>query len=108
MCTSNEDYQTPLIASAFVYRGGFQAQSGAYAKKFTDFLAEDTNDREAKAAEMVEQALSKETMIKVTPDATLMWRFLLGLGSHDLSVMREAIGMPTAVLGAALGLPFWR
>jgi predicted dehydrogenase len=29
------------------------------------------------------------------------------LGSHDLSAMREILGMPKSVLGASLGLPIW-
>jgi predicted dehydrogenase len=29
------------------------------------------------------------------------------LGSHDLSAMREIIGMPQSVLGASLNLPIW-
>lgn len=37
-----------------------------------------------------------------------MWRILGGLGSHDLSAMREALGMPNKVLGANLGYPFWK
>jgi predicted dehydrogenase len=28
-------------------------------------------------------------------------------GSHDLSAMRELVGMPTSVIGATLDLPFW-
>ncbi len=31
----------------------------------------------------------------------LPYRFLAGLGSHDLSLMREALGMPQRVLAAA-------
>jgi hypothetical protein len=37
-----------------------------------------------------------------------MLMVLGGLGSHDLSVMREGIGKPVAVLGASLGFPFWK
>jgi hypothetical protein len=29
------------------------------------------------------------------------------LGSHDLSAMREAVGMPQKVLGASMHLPIW-
>lgn len=37
-----------------------------------------------------------------------MWRILGGLGSHDLSVMREALGMPEKIVGSSLGFPFWK
>ena len=36
-----------------------------------------------------------------------MLALLGGLGSHDLSAMREAIGMPKSVLGARLQWPIW-
>lgn len=38
----------------------------------------------------------------LAPDSPLfgVYRFLTGLGSHDLSAMREALGMPAGVLGA--------
>ena len=36
-----------------------------------------------------------------------MLAILGGLGSHDLSAMREAIGMPRSVLGASLRWPLW-
>jgi predicted dehydrogenase len=32
---------------------------------------------------------------------------VLSLGSHDLSAMREIIGMPQQVLGASLQIPIW-
>ncbi|KAK1066028.1 hypothetical protein LTR33_011684 [Friedmanniomyces endolithicus] len=38
-----------------------------------------------------------------------MWSLLGSLGSHDLSVMREALGMPKSVLGCSIDAetPFW-
>lgn len=42
-----------------------------------------------------------------TPELIAQYRILGGLGSHDLSAMREALGMPDSVLGVSLGLPFW-
>ena len=86
----------------------FVSQSGTYPKRFTDFRPEDTKDKDAKAADILEQGLQKDSGVGVTPESTMMWRLLGGLGSHDLSVMREALGMPTAVIGASLGFPFWK
>lgn len=57
---------------------------------------------------MIAEAFEKDCGgILVTDNSTLMWRILAGLGSHDLSVMREALGMPDKVVGTSLGFPFW-
>lgn len=72
---------------------------------------------------MLEEALIRDYGVKVTPESKLMVRVLGGyvfwsadhdlcspyirLGSHDLSAMREIIGMPKSVLGASLGLQMW-
>jgi len=34
-------------------------------------------------------------------------RFLGGLGSHDLSAMREVLGMPEDVIAVHVAMPFW-
>ncbi|KAL1844756.1 hypothetical protein VTK73DRAFT_1849 [Phialemonium thermophilum] len=86
----------------------FVGQSGTFPRRFDDFRPEDTADKEARAAEMVRTALAEECGgVPVTAESTLMWRLLGGLGSHDLSVMREALGMPEKVVGSSLGFPFW-
>jgi hypothetical protein len=84
------------------------SQSGTYPKRFTDFRPEDTKDKDRIAADIVGEGLKMDCEVMVTPEATKMWRLLGSLGSHDLSAMREALGMPTAVLGSSLRLPFWR
>jgi hypothetical protein len=38
----------------------------------------------------------------------IMWRILGGLGTHDISAMREALGMHSNVLGVHMGFPFWK
>lgn len=40
-------------------------------------------------------------------ELTTFYQALGGLGSHDLSAMREALGMPERVLGVSVSLPFW-
>ncbi|KAJ9602608.1 hypothetical protein H2200_012801 [Cladophialophora chaetospira] len=85
----------------------FVAQSGTFPKVFTDFSPEIVQDKNDKASEIVHQALLVESGVAVTAESTRMWRLLGGLGSHDLSAMREALGMPQHVLGASLKLPFW-
>jgi hypothetical protein len=87
----------------------FVNQSGTFPKTFTDFTEGDTADKTKKAEEMVETALREECgHVPITPESTLMWRLFGGLGSHDLSVMREALGMPEKVVGSSLGFPFWK
>ena len=90
----------------------FVGQSGTFPKVFRDFRPEDTKESTSKTNELLEQTLTQELHIPNNPATALMWRHLGSLGSHDLSAMREALGLPTAVLGASLcctsGPPFWR
>lgn len=86
----------------------FVEQSGTFPKVFTDFSPEAVQDQKLKHDDIINQALAVDCGVPVTPDATRMWRLLGGLGSHDLSAMREALGMPEAVVGASLGSPFWK
>ncbi|SPJ71026.1 uncharacterized protein FTOL_00754 [Fusarium torulosum] len=85
----------------------FIDQSGTFPQRFNDFSDADIQDKDQRAKEMIHTALHKECGIAVTPESTRMWRLLGSLGSHDLSVMREALGMPQKVIGASLGYPFW-
>lgn len=86
----------------------FVGQSGTFPQKFNDFSDTDIQDKDQKAEEMIHTALHEECGIAVTPESTRMWRLLGSLGSHDLSVMREALGMPQKVIGTSLGYPFWK
>ncbi|KFY64281.1 hypothetical protein V496_03353 [Pseudogymnoascus sp. VKM F-4515 (FW-2607)] len=89
----------------------FVGQSGTFPKKFSDYRAEDSNELAKRTASILEQALTTELGIPTTPDTISAWRNLGSLGSHDLSAMREVLGMPTRVLGASLcsatPTPFW-
>lgn len=53
-------------------------------------------DRMARAARLVKEAIGD-----APPDIIAAYRLLLGLGSHDLSAMRELIGMPERVVSAS-------
>ena len=88
--------------------GYFIGQSGTFPMSITDIASEDVAEKEARAEEMVKRALEVEAGVEVTPESTRMWRLLGGLGSHDLSVMREVLGMPERVVGSSLGFPFWK
>ncbi|OAL54712.1 NAD(P)-binding protein [Pyrenochaeta sp. DS3sAY3a] len=85
----------------------FVSQSGTFPEKFTDISAEDTAERLERAQSMVKIALQECGNVDLTDASARMWRMFCGLGSHDLSAMRETLGMPTNVLGSSLQLPFW-
>ncbi|KAH7381170.1 hypothetical protein DE146DRAFT_278204 [Phaeosphaeria sp. MPI-PUGE-AT-0046c] len=81
------------------------AQSGMFPKRFDDFSEDDDQDRITRETDMHEQALREEFGVPVTSSSRLMLRVLGGLGTHDLSAMREILGMPESVAGAVLTLP---
>lgn len=90
----------------------FISQSCAFPKAFDDYHQDDTEELREKQCSDIKQALEIELGIPVTSETDTMWQMLSILGTHDLSAMREALGMPTGVIGAApcalTGPPFWR
>ncbi|KAH8803664.1 hypothetical protein F5884DRAFT_824453 [Xylogone sp. PMI_703] len=86
----------------------YVSQSGTFPKKFTDFTTQNIEEQKAAKEDIYRQAFVQEYGgISDTPQTRKMFDILAGLGSHDLSAMREALGMPTSVLGASLGYPMW-
>ncbi|KAI1385479.1 uncharacterized protein F4822DRAFT_413120 [Hypoxylon trugodes] len=83
----------------------FVDQSGTFPQKFSDFTEADTKDRLSREDDIHQQALEKEFGVPITPESRRMLRVLGGLGTHDLSAMREIIGMPKGVSGAMLTFP---
>ncbi|CAI6338816.1 unnamed protein product [Periconia digitata] len=83
----------------------FIGQSGTFPKRFDDCSEQDTQDRLARETDMLEQALREEFGVPVTQESKNMLRLLGGLGTHDLSAMREVLGMPDSVAGAVLTSP---
>lgn len=83
----------------------FIGQSITFPQTFNDCREE---DKEA----LHQKALQVELGVITTQERKTMWDYLSMLGSHDLSAMREIIGMPTGVIGfspcATPGSPFWR
>lgn len=63
-----------------------------------DFPAEAQQERQAIAKELFASALGSKVG---NPRDQRTWMLLNGLSSHDLSAMRELIGMPQKVLSAA-------
>lgn len=87
----------------------FTAQSGAFPAYFSDYPEEAKKERAAAVGEMFKQSLEIEMGVEVTEESRKAWSTLGSLGSHDLSAMREALGMPRKVLGCSLemGRGFW-
>jgi len=90
----------------------FIEQSGTYPRTFSDYREEDSEALRTQTRGDIEQALQAELGVTVTKETDTMWRMLSSLGSHDLSAMREILGMPKGVVGfspcATTGSPFWR
>ena len=86
----------------------FVAQSGTFRRRFTDFTKESTDDEHAREADLQEQALSKDMNITINDQTKFFHRVLGGLGSHDLSAMREIIGLPKRVIGTSNRFPMWQ
>lgn len=85
----------------------FVSQSGTFPKRFQDFQPEDSKDLRARGEEAVRTAF-EECDEQPTKTKQIFWRHLCGLGVHDISAMRELLGMPTGVSGASLNMPFWK
>jgi predicted dehydrogenase len=60
-----------------------------------DFPVGAQEDRLARATRLVQEAIGD-----VPPDIVRAYRLLLGLNSHDLSAMRELLGVPQRVVAA--------
>ncbi|HEX2281996.1 MAG TPA: Gfo/Idh/MocA family oxidoreductase [Thermomicrobiales bacterium] len=63
--------------------------------RFDDVPEEARLDRTARAERLVREAIGE-----APPDIVGAYRFLLGLNSHDISAMRELLGMPQGVVSA--------
>ncbi len=64
-------------------------------QRFDDVPEEAKEDRAARAERLVREAIGE-----APPDIIGAYRFLLGLNSHDISAMRELLGVPKRVIAA--------
>ncbi|KAK0261975.1 hypothetical protein LTR35_017756 [Friedmanniomyces endolithicus] len=87
----------------------FITQSGTFPHRFSDYSQEDARELADRNTDWCNQGLKEDLDIPVTEQSKTMWLLLGSLGSHDLSVMREALGMPKSVLGCSIDAetPFW-
>lgn len=88
----------------------FVQQSGMFYKTFNDFGEEDSDEKMETLKEQNRRALEVDLGVPVTQASETMWTLLGNLGSHDISAMREALGMPKSVVGCSLSYDnrFWR
>ncbi|CAH0027486.1 unnamed protein product [Clonostachys rhizophaga] len=82
----------------------FVNQSGTFQVKGTDFPPGATEERNQRFESLFKEAFPGQ---EVTDEKRRLCRFLGSLGSHDLSLMRETLGFPEAVLGASANDPFY-
>lgn len=85
----------------------FVGQSGTFPKRFSDYRKEDSEEATTKNEEINQTALLQEFGVPLNDETRLMLMILGGLGSHDLSAMREVLGMPQSVRGTSLKPPIW-
>ena len=84
----------------------FVNQSATFPKKFSDFDPKDSERLSAKDKDISVQALQTEFGIQATTENSFTLAVLGGLGTHDLSAMREILGVPHKVRGVDLRFPF--
>ena len=85
----------------------FVRESGTFPRRFSDIPQPDVEELSRLDKDIIQTALVSEFGVPYNDHAARVLAILGGLGSHDLSVMREALGMPESVVGAALNFPIW-
>ena len=83
----------------------FVGQSGTEPVKHTDFPPDASEERNKRMGALLSEVWEGQ---EVTPERTDYCRFLGGLGSHDLSLMREGLGgLPESVQAVSVNKPFY-
>ncbi|KAI9728100.1 MAG: hypothetical protein M1834_007816 [Cirrosporium novae-zelandiae] len=82
----------------------FVNQSGTFPIKFVDFPPNAGKERDQRLYKLISEAFKGKEITKERFDYC---RFLGSLGSHDLSLMREALGFPEKVVGISAHEPFY-
>jgi predicted dehydrogenase len=102
---SQEDIKYARVRDIIGPNAHFVSQSGTFPRQFTDYPPEATAERTQAAEALLKEVFPHHE--KITPLMTRFCRFLGGLGSHDLSVMRQVLGMPKACTGVSMHAPFF-
>jgi predicted dehydrogenase len=83
----------------------FVSQSGTFTVKSADFPPEAGKTRADLLGALFNECFEGQ---EITPEKQKYCRFLCGLGSHDLSLMRETLGgLPVSVAGVSVNEPFY-
>ncbi|GAB7366678.1 hypothetical protein MBLNU230_g8661t1 [Neophaeotheca triangularis] len=82
----------------------FVGQSGTFPVRNTDFPPNASEERDRKIDGLLHEAFEGR---EITDEMRQYCRFLGSLGSHDLSLMREALGFPESVAGVSANEPFY-
>ena len=85
----------------------FVAQSGTFPQRFYDIDNAAVEQLAAIEQDINDTALLNDFGVPSNEHTQRMLALLGGLGSHDLSAMREAVGMPQSVVSASLQWPIW-
>jgi predicted dehydrogenase len=82
----------------------FVNQSGTFPVKNFDYPASASEERNSRLGVLYAQAFPGQ---EITAEKQKFCRFLGSLGSHDISLMREALGFPETVDGVSVNDPFY-
>lgn len=82
----------------------FVSQSGTFQVKNTDYPPGSSEERNARLEALLAEAFPDQ---EVTDEKRKYCRFLGSLGSHDISLMRETLGLPEKVNGVSVNDPFY-
>jgi predicted dehydrogenase len=82
----------------------FVSESGTFVHRAQDFPPTAKAHSESRLDVFFQECFPDHS---VTPERKKYCRFLNTLGSHDLSLMREAIGSPESVAGVSVNDPFY-
>ncbi|KAF9462294.1 NAD-P-binding protein [Collybia nuda] len=96
---SMKSIQYARVRDIIGYNHLFVEQTGFFPVRFADVPDSAIEDRSQRSKTSAEASLGQARASNPTEVAT--WRLLCSLGSHDLSAMRELLGEPKGVIGAA-------
>ncbi|KAJ5215111.1 myo-inositol 2-dehydrogenase [Penicillium chermesinum] len=82
----------------------FVSQSGTFPVRHNDYPQASAEERNNRLETLFAEAFPDQ---EITDDRRKFCRFLGSLGSHDISLMREALGFPERVVGVSANEPFY-
>jgi len=101
--STNSAWKSANLTNRSTANGKFTSQSGTFPVKNTDFPPSAGEERTKRVNALLHEAFGKDP----TPEQVNYARFLGSLGSHDISLMREALGFPEQVTAVTVNEPFY-